>query len=144
VPAPLPPPPPGTAETREPGTAPSSGSYKIDRYPGATPPRMPDASYRTPPAVRLDRIASRTGGNLQGRVLDASKAPRAGARVLFVSVEGKNIQRTTTADAKGAFQVRLTAGGWLVYTYDNRGLPVFSRRIEVPADRAVTMTLVNR
>jgi hypothetical protein len=141
----LPPPPPGTAETREPGAPSSSGSHKIDRSPGVTPPRvMPEAYRSAPPAVRLDRIASRAGGKLQGRVVDAGRSPKAGARVLFVSVEGKSIQHTATADAQGAFQARLAAGGWLVYTYDGRGQPVFSRRVDVPADRAVSMTLVNR
>ena len=64
--------------------------------------------------------------------------------MLFVSVEGKSIQHTTTADAQGAFRARLNAGGWLVYTHDEHGRPVFSRRVEVLANHAVTMTLVNR
>jgi Carboxypeptidase regulatory-like domain len=147
----VPAPPPGTAETRDPGT-PASDSRKIDRNPTTTPPgvmpRAAEGTLRTvpirPPAVRFDRIASLEGNNLQGKVVDKGRAPRAGARVLFVSVEGKNIQHTVTADADGAFRTRLSAGGWLVYTHDANGRPVFSRRVEVQADRAVTMTLVNR
>jgi hypothetical protein len=149
-PAAAPPPPPGTAEGREPGS-PASESRKLDRNPGAAPPsvmpRASDSSYRTPPpppAVRFDRIASRAGHNLEGHVVDARRSPRAGARVLFVSVEGKTIQRAATADGQGAFRARLAAGGWLVYTYDGQGRPVFSRRVEVPGDRTVSMTLVNR
>ena len=76
--------------------------------------------------------------------MDAGQAPRAGAKVLFVSVEGKSIQHTTTADDKGAFRARLNAGGWLVYTYDAQGRPVFSRRVELVVDRAISLTLVNR
>jgi hypothetical protein len=147
----VPPPPPGTTETRDPGT-PASDSHKIDRNPATTPPgvmpRATEGSFRTspirPPAVRLDRIASLEGGNLQGKVVDKGRSPRGGVRVLFVSVEGKNIQHTVTADAGGAFQTRLASGGWLVYTHDANGKPVFSRRVEVPSDRTVNMTLVNR
>jgi hypothetical protein len=146
----VPAPPPGTAETREPGV-PAAESRKLDRNPGVTPPgvmpRTTDSSYRAParpPVVRFDRIASRGEYNLEGRVVDARRTPRSGARVLFVSVEGKAIQHTATADDNGAFRAKLDAGGWLVYTYDGRGRPVFSRRVEVPSDRAVTMTLVNR
>jgi hypothetical protein len=111
-------------------------------------PRAAEGTLRTvpirPPTVRFDRIASLEGDNLQGKVIDKGRSPRAGARVLFVSVEGKNIQHTVTADADGAFRTRLTAGGWLVYTHDAAGRPVFSRRVEVQADRPVTMTLVHR
>jgi hypothetical protein len=147
----VPAPPPGTTETRDPGT-PASDSHKIDRNPATTPPgimpRASEGSFRTmpirPPAVRFDRIASLEAGNLQGKVVDKGRSPRAGARVLFVSVEGKNIQHTVTADASGSFRARLTAGGWLVYTHDEQGRPVFSRRVEVQADRPVTMTLVHR
>jgi hypothetical protein len=148
----VPPPPPGTTETRDPGT-PASDSHKIDRNPGAaTPPgvmpRASEGSFRTtpirPPSVRFDRIASRESGNLQGKVVDRDRSPRAGARLLFVSVEGKNIQHTVTSDAEGAFQARLSTGGWLVYTHDAQGRPVFSRRVEVPSERTLTMTLVNR
>jgi len=102
------------------------------------------APQALPPVVRFDRIASRGDHNLEGKVVNSGRTPRSGAKVLFVSVEGKNIQRTATADDKGVFRAKLDKGGWLVYTYDNQGRPVFSRRVEVPADRAVTMTLVNR
>ncbi len=65
--------------------------------------------------------------------------------MLFVSVERKSIQQTVTADNSGAFRTRLSSGGWLVYTHDANGRPVFSRRVEVQEDRpVVNMTLVNR
>jgi hypothetical protein len=110
-------------------------------------PRAAEGSFRAParpPAVRFERIASLEGHNLEGKVVDSSRSARPGARVLFVSVEGKTIQHTVTADSKGGFRTRLNAGGWLVYTHDEGGRPVFSRRIEVQVDRPVSMTLVNR
>jgi hypothetical protein len=110
-------------------------------------PRVSEGGIRlpvNPPTVRFDRIASREGHNLEGRVVDTSRAGHGGARVLFVSVEGKTIQHTVTADDSGAFRARLSAGGWLVYTHDANGRPVFSRRVEVKTDRPVNMTLVNR
>jgi hypothetical protein len=141
----LPPPPPGTEESRSPGTA-----YR-PRSPEVQPPRvMPhasDSSYRAParpPIVRFDRIASRSGHNLEGRVLDGGRQPRRSARVLFVSVEKKSLQGTATTDDDGAFSAQLSAGGWLVYTYDDNDRPVFARRIEVPAGRSLQVTLVKR
>jgi hypothetical protein len=94
--------------------------------------------------VRFDRIASRAGHNLEGRVLDADRQPRASARVLFVSVDRKSLQRTARADRDGVFTAELSAGGWLVYTYDARDRPVFLKRVEVPVGRSIQVTLVNR
>jgi hypothetical protein len=140
----LPPPPPGTEESRSP-------TAFRPRSPDVQPPRvMPhasDSSYRAParpPVVRFDRIASRSGHNLEGRVLDGTRLPRSNARVLFVSVDTKSLQGTATTDDNGNFSAQLGAGGWLVYTYDDNGRPVFSRRIEVPAGRSVQVTLVKR
>jgi hypothetical protein len=145
----LPPPPPGTTESREPG-APTADTFR-PRSPDVQPPsRMPpaaDSAFRAPtrpPVIRFDRIASRSGHNIEGRVLDAGRQPRARARVLFVSADRKSVQQTSTTDGNGSFRAQLGAGGWLVYTYDANGRPVFSRRVEVPADRAVQMTLVSR
>lgn len=145
-------PPPGTSESRDGGST-TSDSYKLDRTPGLTPPgnmpRASDSALRNrpttpPPAVRFDRIASLSGQSVEGRVVDAERYPLSGVRVLFVSVEKKSMQETAQADRDGVFRSRLSSGGWLVYTYDLKGRPVFSRRIEVPSDRGVTMTLVNR
>jgi hypothetical protein len=146
----LPPPPPGTTPNTQEQRDPGSTAFS-PRSPSVQPPRvMPHASegsFRVParpPVVRYDRIASRSGHNLEGRVVDGSRQPRASARVLFVSVDRKSLQHTATADREGTFSTKLSAGGWLVYTHDARGRPVFSRRIEVPEDRPVQMTLVNR
>jgi hypothetical protein len=141
----LPPPPPETSESH------GSTAFQPPRSPAVQPPKvMPhvqDSSFRTParpPVVRFDRIASRSGHNLEGRILDANQKPRASARILFVSVERKSLQRTATAERDGSFSAHLSAGGWLVYTYDGNGRPVFARRVEVPAGRSVQVTLVNR
>lgn len=147
----LPGPPPGTTESRDAGAS-TSERYNPSRSPSLSPapntmPRASDSSYRAParrPVVRYDRIASRGSDNLQGRVVDASRAPRSGVRILLVSTDAKTDQHTLTASGDGSFGARVNTGGWLVYTYDAQGRPVFSRRIEVPADRELSMTLVQR
>jgi hypothetical protein len=106
-----------------------------------------DGASRSPgriPTVRFDRIASRGNPNLEGKVVDASRAPRSGVKVLLVSAESRSVQQTVTADRDGKFAAEVGSGGWLVYTHDERGRPVFSRRVEVPSDRGVSMTLVQR
>lgn len=131
----FPPPPPATEEKS-----------------GKSPPPMQDAqpshrrnnSAEKAPAVRLDRFASREGHNCTGRVVDGDRKSLAGAKVLFVSVERKSNQQTATTDGEGNFRATLSEGDWLVYTHDNNGKPVFSRRVEVPGGRNVQFTLVNR
>jgi hypothetical protein len=136
----LPAPPPGTDETRDAGPASGRSGY--------SPPPMPPATdskfipLKPAPAVRFDRIASR--GKVEGRVVDPTRVPRASAKVLFVSTAEKRTQFTTTTSGDGVFRADLPEGGWLVYTYDERGRLVFSRRIEVPADKPVNFTLVSR
>ena len=108
---------------------------------------MPPAAYRSgrpAPAIRFDRIASRQGTNIAGRVLDGDRLPRARARILFVSVDRKSLQRSAQTSQDGSFRAQLSAGGWLVYTYDENDRPIFSRRVEVPAGRSVQVVLVNR
>ena len=148
---PMPPPPPGTTETREPGY-PASDPYKAERSPalsrpGSMPPAADSSSrprQRTAPPVRLDRIASRGTGNLEGKVLQSDRSPRSGAQVLLVSADARSNQQKVTADQDGVFRTRVEAGGWLVYTHDENGKPVFSRRVEVSADRPLSMTLTQR
>jgi hypothetical protein len=145
----MPPPPPGTAETRDGAT--TSESYRprtpdLSPRPGVMPPAN-DMRFRAParpPVTRFDRIASQGGHNLQGKVVRPDRTPGAGARVLLVSVDAKSNQQTLTADRDGAFRASVAAGGWLVYTHDEGGRPVFSRRIEVPGDRPLSMTLTQR
>lgn len=145
---PIPAPPPGTTETREAGSpASSERSPSATPKPGVMPPAV-DSSYRgTPrqaPAVRMDRIASRGSSNVEGKVLRADRSSMSGARVLLVSADAKSNQQTVTADREGVFRASVDAGGWLVYTHDENNRPVFSRRIEVPAGRPVSLTLTQR
>lgn len=141
----LPPPPPESRETREP--TPAGTDSTRDRSPGYTPPgTMPrtESGFRGTPGVRFDRIASTGGSNVEGRLVDDARLPRSGARVLFVSVEEKRTQFEATTTADGVFRAKLPSGGWLVYTFDAKGKPVFSRRVEVPAGKGVNFTLVSR
>lgn len=134
------------------GTSPPMSNESLKRSPDfPAQPRMPGAEAaagssprRPPPAVRFDRIASRGNHNLQGKVVQADRTPRAGAKILLVSVDAKTNQRTVTADRDGSFATSVGVGGWLVYTHDEQGRPVFSRRIEVPADQLFTLTVMQR
>ena len=144
----LPAAPPGTTEKRDAGTS-GSEIHRSDRSPAIGTPVMPpaDEASRVPsrtPTPRFDRIASRGNPNLEGKVVDASRAPRSGVKILLVSAESRSVQQTVTADQNGKFAAAVVTGGWLVYTHDERGRPVFSRRVEVPSDRGVSMTLVQR
>jgi hypothetical protein len=145
----LPAPPPGTAESHGIG-APGTEIRRSERSPaiGSPPPMAPaDGASRRPiptPPTRFDRIASRGNPNLEGKVVDASRAPRSGVKILLVSADSRSVQQTVTADQNGKFAAEVGSGGWLLYTHDERGRPVFSRRVEVPSDRGVSMTLVQR
>jgi hypothetical protein len=147
-------PPPGVSESRDPGLPSSEGRRY---YPPGTTPRTSDSSFyrlrpvptpppaSPPPAVRYERIASNPGdATLEGRVLTADRAPRPGARVLFVSADRSGERRTVTADRAGQFRADLASGGWLVYLHDDSGRPVFSRRIDVRAEKKESMTLSSR
>lgn len=145
APAPASPAPPNSVE----GTAPPMSNESLKRTPEMpAQPRMPGAEAavgaRKVPAVRFDRIAARGGSNLQGKLVQADRSPRAGGKLLLVSVDAKTNQRVVTADRDGSFATNVAAGGWLVYTYDELGRPVFSRRIEVPADQLFTLTVMQR
>lgn len=131
-----PPAPPGTSEKRSPDALP----------PGGMPPASEMRRGNTrPPVVRYDRIASREGSNqIAGRLVGNDRNPLSSAKVLFVSVEKKTVQRTATTDRDGKFEASLDEGGWLVYTYDRDGKPVFSRRVEVSGGRSAQFTLVSR
>jgi hypothetical protein len=141
---PLPGPPPGT-ERRGPAAderrQPSSELGDPPPMSGAPSRRRND---RGPSTARRDLTASQSGNSLTGRILDGERQPLSGARVLFVSVERKSNQQSATTDRDGQFRTELSEGAWLVYTYDSNGRPVFSRRVEVPAGRAVQVTLVSR
>ena len=103
-----------------------------------------ESGFRRSPPARLDRTASARDGTVVGRMTDAGRIPLVNSRVLFVSATEKTDQYQTTTDADGVFRTRLAEGGWLVYTFDAKGKPVFSRRIEVGAEKGVNFTLVSR
>ena len=108
--------------------------------PAHAPGRAPHGAPAQASANTVE--ATETGGGANFVFDPATVSVKTGDTVIFKNT-GK-VPHTATADDNGAFSTRLDAGGWLVYTYDGRGRPVFSRRVEVPADRSVTMTLVNR
>jgi hypothetical protein len=130
----LPPPPPGSSETRD-NPASDTRGYSPSPY-------APESTFKPAPPVRHDRMASR--GTVSGKVVDGASVPRSAARVLFVSTAEKRDQHVAQASADGQFHAQLTPGGWLVYTYGPDGKPVFSRRIEVPNTDRVQVTLVCR
>jgi hypothetical protein len=161
--------PPPVAESREPAGAPpvteGHGAPPVteSRKPVRNPPYMPpasDSAYRAPqlrrpipatprpaeapPRVRFERIATLSGENVQGRVLTADRAPRSGARILFVSAESRGVKQIVAADRDGKFSASLSAGDWLVYVYSVRGKPVFWKRVEVKAKIPMRLTLVSR
>src|SRR5205085_8082783 len=68
------------------------------------------------PKVHIDRIAYLPEHNVGGQVVRADdRAPRAGARLLFVNAERDGDQQSVTSDGQGRFQATLTKGTWLVY-----------------------------
>ena len=105
------------------------------------PPQSPEP----PKAVRIDRIASLPGANLDGQVVKSGdRAPHAGAKVLFVSADRQGDQQSLTADGEGRFRTTLTSGGWLVYVQDAEGRPVFHEKVDVRDNAPQTVTLVSR
>jgi hypothetical protein len=148
---PLPTAPPGGVM---PGTTPGKAGVTEIRDP-ASPDMMKEADgtsirsegRRGPvrkPAANPAYTASRRSVNVEGKIVDTDRLPQAGVKVLMVNVETKTEQRTVTADRDGKFSAALASGAWLVYTYDVHDKPLFARRIEVPGDRAVAMTLTQR
>jgi hypothetical protein len=122
---------------------PEGSSY---RQPGFNPPVRPAAqpNQTRPAAVRLDRIVSLSGHNLEGTITSAAGQTQAGARLVFVSAERTGCHQAVTADNAGQFQVSLDAGSWLVYTHDAEGRAVFSQKVEVNDREARPVNLVSR
>ncbi|NBO93653.1 MAG: hypothetical protein EBV06_15290 [Planctomycetia bacterium] len=150
--------PPSGTERRDPNSAlpapPPGGTEKSELAPDTAQPRYgppvpmnPSASRsisKPAPSLRFDRTASVDGSSVLGRMTDEGRVPLSQSRVLFVNADDKNEQYQATTDGDGVFRTRLASGGWLVYTFDAKGKPVFSRRIEVTKDKGVNFTLVNR
>ena len=110
--------------------------------PMSVPPPVP-----TPPPtakVRLDKIVSLPHTNVQGEVRGTDQRPQSNARVLFVSVDQQRSQEEVVTDGSGMFNVKLTSGNWLVYTYGSDGRPAYHRKVEVRDDEPTRLTLANR
>jgi hypothetical protein len=143
--------PPGVSE-QPPAAAPSSSdSYRYPAPPSSqTMPKATEgATFRpgnpnAPPAVRLDRIVSIPGTNLEGRVVSEDRRPLANARLLFVHADRANARESVTTDAAGKFQVTLAAGTWLVYTRGADGKTDFRRKVEVREGGPTEVQLVSR
>jgi hypothetical protein len=95
--------------------------------------------------VRLDRIVSLPGPNVEGQVTrSGNRQPTAGARLLFVRAEADTTQQTAVADLDGRFRATLSSGNWLVYVRDRDGVPVFQQKFQVSDSSTVPLTLVSR
>jgi hypothetical protein len=108
-------------------------------------PRLPLAPVPAArPGVRLDHIVSGPTARIEGQVVSNGNAPRAGARVMFVSAALHGPQRTVSADSAGKFRVTLASGGWLVYVKGTDNRPVFYSKISVRDNESRRFTLVSR
>ncbi|MCS6850078.1 MAG: carboxypeptidase-like regulatory domain-containing protein [Gemmataceae bacterium] len=131
-------------DSSQPYTPPSSKmpmkENSFNRPPMLPPPAPP------PPAVRLDRIVMlpERRAQVEGQVVREDRSPKAGAQVMFVSMDRQGPQQTVTADADGKFRTSLASGSWLVYVPGADGRPVFHSKIDVRGDASRTMTLVSR
>ncbi|GIW79822.1 MAG: hypothetical protein KatS3mg105_1629 [Gemmatales bacterium] len=135
----------------------SSGSPLYDRRysppPANTTPPPPQGSSTknglapaqpAPPRVRLDRIVSIPRSELVGQVVRDDHAPKAGARLMFVSAEIRGPRREVTTDHTGNFRVALDSGAWLVYIRGEDNRAVFHSKIDVRATERRRITLVSR
>ena len=122
-------------------------------------PRASDSSYYRQPQlqapvpyapapprqrVRLDRIASQPGHDLQGQLVAAGRPPLPGTRILFVNADQSGARQTAATDERGQFRVSLASGSWLIYVQDAQGNSVFHRKVEVGGSRPHQITLVSR
>jgi hypothetical protein len=134
-----------TPQPNNPQTAPKTqgaeGNTSFRRPALSTPAPLPVA----PPAVRLDRVVSLPAQvQVQGQVVRQDRAPRAGARILFVSATPQGPRQNVTADSAGQFQVSLASGGWLVYVDGSDARPVFHSKIDVSAQTGAPILLMSR
>jgi hypothetical protein len=95
------------------------------------------------PAVRRDRIASRSDPVVQGTVVGGDQRPQAGARLLFISNDASHTRVQSQADGSGNFEVKLPAGSWLLYTYDAQGRTDYKQKLTVQDEQTTLVKLVN-
>ena len=146
--------PSGPGVTESPSRAPGTGFQSYQGGPAAgsslrlLPPRTdaPAVQPAPPPPgnVKLDRIASNSTNEVQGKVLGGDHFPLSGARLLFVNADRREPRRLADTDANGQFNVKLASGGWLVYIHSADGQPVFQRKIEVSESEKTPLSLVSR
>jgi hypothetical protein len=125
---------------------------EYDRYYGPSRYRAP-SGYRQapvaprtvpPPQVRLDRIVSTEATRLEGRVVRRDNAPRANARIRFVSAGRMGPQYPIQANSAGRFRITLTPGSWLVYIGTPDGRETYHCKIDVDGTPNRYVTLVSR
>jgi hypothetical protein len=95
-------------------------------------------------AVHPDRIASAAKANMEGQLVSTQRVPQGNVRLLFVNVDPRTDQQTTTTDASGRFRASLAGGEWLVYTQDASGRPIFQQKVRIGGVEPFQMTLVSR
>ncbi len=106
----------------------------------------PNKKTSSPPAppqdVRLEHVVSAPvpKGNVEGQLVTADYAPRAGAEIVFVLAERSDVNKRVTTDKDGEFRTSLTEGRWDVYVKEHGGPAVLQKRIEVgPKGQMVTL-----
>jgi hypothetical protein len=104
----------------------------------SAPPVQPD------PRIRIDRIVAAPATRVEGQVVRNDNAPRANARLRFVSNNGRGIQYPVQANSAGRFRVTLTSGSWLVYVNTADGREVLHTRLDVNGEGTRRVTLVSR
>jgi hypothetical protein len=146
APPPVAPPQPAGPSVSESTIPAAPGSYRQPQL-GKPLPALPTAPVQPsshPVPVRLDRIVSLSAHTVEGRVVNADRAPQGNARLLFVSAGRDRSQHSLMADGSGQFQVSLASGNWLVYVRDADGRPVFQQKLDVSARAGTPMLLVSR
>jgi hypothetical protein len=107
--------------------------------------RVPQVPVQAPPPViRPERTASRGDASVSGQIVSNQFAPRANARVVFVSLKPQEPRRSALADTAGRFSVALAEGPWMIYLDDGNGQQMFHSQIEVRAAQQRNLTVVSR
>jgi hypothetical protein len=115
------------------------------RQPRLGVPGSPPAAPANQPKVHIDRIAYLPDHNVAGQIVRAEdRAPKAGARLLFVNADRDGDQQSVTSDGQGRFQTTLAKGTWLVYVRNQEGTPAFQKRLEIRESGNSEMQLTSR
>ncbi len=134
-------PPPAGGTNWKPG---ASDSYHQPSLGFPTPSGKQSLQPSAQPKITLDRIVSASGNVVHGQVVQGENRPQPSLKVLFVSVERRDLEQTATTDAGGRFQVSLAPGNWRVYVEQPGGRQVFHSQIEVSDRQNSFITLVSR